>query len=316
MKRGIVVLYLSLFLLFLFCISAGASQYTDEQLKHFANRDVIKEYRMASAKALMIRYWKDGKTVEEWEKLVKSSNKTLQLAAAPYLAEAYKTREVPGKIEEAENLVKKLENKISDENQYIRKAAGMALGDLYGIFCLYEKEGYREEDLIKVLKGKSSKELKSAARKAIVYVYAQNNNLDQIEKMYKENIHNLGEDLFISAYALRLSSPLEPRVEPEKLKSMTENQELPSWIRSACGEAYGHIASDLNKEKLEEYALDSDNIYLSRGAGEAFSRSLINSDITAKELIKTIVASAGYKPRPYRKALENALAIIFAKSGV
>lgn len=311
MRKGYTAFWLIIILL-IFSFPAGADFPSDKELKLYARRDVIKEVRGAAAKALMIRYKRDKKTVEDWKELLYSSslNEAFKNQAVSYLAEAYRRKTPPNSFSEAEQRAKSLEEIIAGEkNKYVKKAASRALGDFYGVFCLYKKKDYTVEDMKSILNKPGGEWLNRAASQALTFVFAQRKTPSELEDAYKSSEKKYLKEILSSAYALRLSSPLHPKVKATKLKKMTENDNNPSWIRRAAGKAYGYKAESVPEKKLTEYAMSRKNPYLRRGAGDALSRSISSSDFTVNELLRMIVSAANYEPKPYRKALENALAV-------
>lgn len=313
MRKRLVIFCLALLLLSFAFLASGKTM-SNKQLKNYASKDIIGEIRRAATKALMIRYKKEGRSAEDWETLMNSEQKDiLKSAAVSPLSEVYLAGKTPDSSEKAKKRAKELEEKIrKSDNKYIREAAGRALGEYYAVFCLSEAKNYKVGQMKEILKGDEPEGIKNAAGEALKVFYAQKKDYEEIKKTYENSENTQMKNVLCSALHIRFSSPLQPELNSTKLKEMAEDENLPSWIRSAAGRAYGKKATDVSVSKLIKYAKKEENPFICRGAGEALSYSLLDSDMKKEELLEKIVSSAYYTPKPYRLALENALAVKFA----
>lgn len=102
---------------------------------------------------------------------------------------------------------------------------------------------------------------------------------------------------------------MSPDPELDELRQLASNGNENCWFRKAAGRAFGERTSDkLSSEELKELALSGSTVKIRAGTSRAWSRKLIRSDKTKKELLRMVSAATGFAPLYYRSAFTIALA--------
>ena len=282
-----------------------------EKLERQANSDFIPEVRAAASRALTKKYVEKEFGATELEKVATGARTDeLRSAAIQALASNFEDVKRVGSLKEAMQKSKELEQTVQEGGSVeLREAASQALGIYYLAFNLNEKDGYSMEALESKITDVDHPGLAEAAAMALESVYPNHYSADKLKELIVESEEKLLKRAAAGGLSIRYYSQISPDISLERLREIASNEEINPWLRKAAGDAYGELArSKVPAEKLKNLARNAETKELRHGAASAWSRVLINSDLSREELLRMACAATGYAPEAYRSALISALA--------
>lgn len=282
-----------------------------EKLERQADSDFIPEVRAAASRALTEKYVEAEFEKPELEKVATGARTgELRSAAIRALASNFEDVKRVGSLKEAMKKAKELEKTVREGGSVeLREAASQALGIYYLAFNLNEIEGYSMEALESKVTEGGHRGLAEAAATALESIYPNYYSADKLKDLIVETENKLLKRAAAGGLSIRYYSQISPDISLEELRKIASDEEMNPWLRKAAGDAYGELArGKIAAEDLKGLARNGETKEIRQGAASAWSRSLINSDLSRRELLRMACAATGYAPESYRSALITALA--------
>ncbi len=296
--------------LLFFCVGPARAS-SIEELERQANSDFIPEVRAAASKALTQKYVEEELGTTKLEKVAGGARTDeLRSAAVRAIASNFEDVKRVGSLKEALKKAKELEKTVRKGGSVeLREAASQALGIYYLAFNLNEIDGYSLKALESTVKKGDHPGLAEAAATALESVYPNHYSADRLKELILETDNELLKRAAAGGLSILYYSQISPDISLEELREIASNEEIDSWLRKAAGDAYGELArTKVPAKKLKNLARNAETEELRQGAASAWSKVLINSDLSREELLGMACAATGYAPEAYRSALISALA--------
>ncbi|MFW6048888.1 MAG: hypothetical protein ACOC88_01815 [Candidatus Bipolaricaulota bacterium] len=293
-------------------ILPGVAQgYSESQLETLANSDFITEVRAAASQALIKLYAERDISIEEL-KVTAGTARTedLRNAAKSALVKKYEDVKEISSLEEVKKKTKEMERQTAaGESPELREASSKALGLFYLALNLNNVSGYSMEELEEIATGGAEELIRLAAADALGSIYPNYYFAEDLKEIIATSESDLIKEAAATALSIRYYTQMSPNLSVEELEEIATSVEEDRWLRRAAGRAYGKLAwKEVDPKDVKDLVIEGRTEEIRRGASDAWTKYLINSDKSETELLRMACAATEVSPGEYKDAVVSALA--------